>query len=278
MKKNIRKLLRPFANVIRLLVYNLEDTFTKIFGSQDQLMPPKAMNFVGNGDFKKTGQEFLRYFINFAGLKETDNVLDVGSGIGRMAIPLASYLKTGTYDGLDIVEKGVNWCNNKIAPKYPNFKFIHANVFNKEYNPNGIIIAADFKFPYADNHFDFVFLTSVFTHMLVNDMENYLSEIVRVLKPKGKCLISYFLINENSIKLIKNGKSTLDFDCNCGVYRIEDKNVPESAISYDEEFILRAFENNELQIISPIYYGSWCGRDVFTSYQDIIIAEKKSIC
>ena len=55
-------------------------------------------------------------------------------------------------------------------------------------------------FPCADNSFDLVFLTSVFTHMFAGDVENYLSEISRVLKPGGKCLITWFLLDEVSRK------------------------------------------------------------------------------
>ena len=40
---------------------------------------------------------------------------------------------------------------------------------------------------------------SVFTHMRRREVANYLSEISRVLKPNGKCYITYFLINEETL-------------------------------------------------------------------------------
>jgi ubiquinone/menaquinone biosynthesis C-methylase UbiE len=52
--------------------------------------------------------------------------------------------------------------------------------------------AAQYPFPFADSSFDFVYLVSVFTHMLPADMEHYLSEISRVLKPAAKCAVSFF--------------------------------------------------------------------------------------
>jgi len=73
-----------------------EHSFKHALGDQEELMPARKMNFVGNGDFKKTGDEFLTHFVNIVGLRTTDKVLDVGCGIGRMAIPLAKYIDTGT--------------------------------------------------------------------------------------------------------------------------------------------------------------------------------------
>lgn len=53
---------------------------------------------------QRDGEQFLQYFIELGGLKPSDRVLDVGCGIGRLAIPLTQYLDArGGYAGLDIV-------------------------------------------------------------------------------------------------------------------------------------------------------------------------------
>jgi len=40
-------------------------------------------------------------------------------------------------------------------------------------------------------------------------------------------------------------------------------------------FILKnQYKTNGLEIIEPIYYGKWCGREHFTDNQDFIIAKK----
>jgi len=53
------------------------------------------MTFIGDGDFEQAGQVFKNYFIELADLRPSDKVLDVGCEIGRMAIPLTSYLSKG---------------------------------------------------------------------------------------------------------------------------------------------------------------------------------------
>jgi SAM-dependent methyltransferase len=240
------------------------------------LTPPMRMAFfVGVGDYKKIGEEFLRYFIELGSLKPTENVLDVGSSIGRMAAPLTKYLdEGGSYEGFDIVKEGVDWCKRKIAHRYPNFHFQLAEVFNKNYNPDGKYRAVEYRFPYKNESFDFVFLTSVFTHMLAHDIENYVSEIVRVLRKDGKCLITFFLLNKESLKLIETKKSTLDLKFVFDEYRTIDKDTPEAAIAYDEQFIRGLYGKYGLNIKEPTYYGSWSGRKEFLSYQDIIVATR----
>lgn len=165
----------------------------------DDMVPPQERNFVGPGDFKTVGREFLSHFLNVAKLQPDERVLDVGCGIGRMAIPLTQYLRPpGSYDGFDVVKAGIEWCRDKITPRYPHFRFRHVSIRNQHYTPDSGIRPTDFRFPYRSRTFDFVFLTSVFTHMLPPDMEHYLDEIVRVLKPTGRCLITMFLLNAES--------------------------------------------------------------------------------
>lgn len=276
MKKYLVKFIHNFVKPTLKKIYYFPIDLIDRFKRRNSLIPPKSMIFVGDGDFEKIGQEFKGYFIELANIQPNDRVLDVGCGIGRMAVPLTDYLShEGEYWGFDIVKKGIEWSQRRISSKFEKFHFQHIDVYNKNYNPTGKIQAKDFQFPFKDNDFDFVFLTSVFTHMLPLDLENYLSEISRVLKQGGRCLITFFLLNEESENLIRSGRSTLDFK-----YKFErcltiDCNNPESAIAYNEDFVKGLFGNYNLKIIEPIHYGSWCKRDTFLSYQDILVATKK---
>jgi SAM-dependent methyltransferase len=266
---------QPAKSAIKYTAYACVDVLDFLRGRRDPLVPPRRMIFVGNGDFKKIGDEFLRYFIELGGLKPGDRVLDVGCGIGRMAVPLTQYLNAnGKYEGFDIVAQGIDWCIKNIASRYPNFDFQVADVYNQGYNPRGRFDAAQYKFPFADASFDFVFLTSVFTHMLPRELENYLAEIVRTLRKNGRCLITFFLLNEESLQLIEARETTLDFKFELPGCRTTDNIKPENAVAFDESYVRALYEKYGLGIAEPVRYGSWCGRKNFLSYQDIIVASK----
>src|SRR5262249_37742578 len=99
------------------------------------------------------------------GLRSEHRVLDIGSGIGNLAVGLAEYLQ-GPYDGVEIHPEAVSWCQRAITRRYPNFRFHHANLASRAYNRHGLASASRYRFPFPDHSFDFILLSSVFTHML----------------------------------------------------------------------------------------------------------------
>jgi ubiquinone/menaquinone biosynthesis C-methylase UbiE len=224
---------------------------------------------------RKTGEEFLRYFVDLAGLKPDEAVLDVGCGRGRMAASLTHYLsRRARYEGFDIIPTSIAWCTARISRRCPNFHFTLSEVFNAEYNPGGKAEASAYVFPYPDESFDFVFLTSVFTHMLPKDLEHYLSEIARVTKTGGRCLVTFFLLNAESLQLVADHQSSQDFRHVLDGYRTTHPHMPEAAIAYPETWVRDVFRRHSFSIQEPIHPGSWCGRKRYLSYQDIVLARK----
>jgi len=242
---------------------------------RNELFPPDELNkFVGGGDFNKVGNTFFHYFTELGKLQPYESVLDVGCGVGRMAMPLTKFLNNGKYEGFDIYPEGIKWCKDNIEFRFPNFHFNLIDIYNKRYNKNGKLKASEFKFPYQNHSFDFVFLTSIFTHLLSKDMENYFSEITRVMKKNGRCLISYFLLNKDSLNLMNNEESKLNFIHDFNGFKSASKTNPESVIAYDEKYIRALYEKNKLEIEEPIRYGVWFGRKENLGFQDIILAKK----
>ncbi len=235
--------------------------------------PQEYVKFVG-GHFTDVGLNFLGYFIQIVGLEPADKVLDVGCGVGRIAYPLTFYLNSqGGYEGFDIAEKLIEWARSEISSRFPNFNFQVVDIYNKMYNRQGKIKTLDFVFPHPDKSFDLVVLTSVFTHLQAKEVCHYLDEIARVLKPRGRCLCTCFLLNpESEAEMAKNKKATQI------VHPLEEcftssPQMPESSIGYKEPLLLGWMKERGLNVVGK-YYGHWCGRRQFTSHQDILVLQK----
>jgi SAM-dependent methyltransferase len=247
--------------------------------SPGELLPPRELqDWVGLGGtaaFKAIGNEFLGYLVNLCGLRPGDAMLDVGCGSGRMALPLTGYLnREGSYAGFDVSREAIAWCTDNISAAHPNFSFSTADVQSKRYNPSGNNKPSEFRFPYPDGSFDVVLLASVFTHMLPADVKQYMREIVRVLKPGGRSLVTFFLLNEESLARGKRGEGVIKFDHELQGARTANVENPEAAIAYPETFVRNLYRQSGLELEDPLRYGSWCGRTDGMSGQDVLIATK----
>jgi SAM-dependent methyltransferase len=279
MKETVKKLIpRPLRPLASRLYYFPVDTFERLTGRRDGLTPPRRLQYIyiGGGNFKRQGEKFLGFFKDAGCLKPGERVLDVGCGIGRMAIPLAGYLsREGSYEGFDVIPEGIRWCQKAVTSRFPNFRFQVADLHNSTYNPQGRYKAVEYRFPYADSSFDFAILTSVFTHMQPGEVEHYASELARVLAPEGRCFATFYLLNEESEGLIAGGKSDRAFEHSLPGCRVDNPEVPEDAVAYAEMEARALFRRHGFSVQDPIRYGKWCGRTEFTSYQDIIVAVRE---
>jgi SAM-dependent methyltransferase len=252
---------RPLRWRLRKAYLLPADLIDAVTGRRNPMVPPRSKMFVGSvDDFESSGQLLVDRLTRVAGLHAGSHVLDIGCGIGRLAVALTGRLgPEGRYDGLDIVPSGIEWCRTRITPRYPNFRFTLADVHNGEYNPDGRVDPAAYRLPYADGSFDLVVLTSVFTHMLPDESEHYLEEIARVLKPGGRCFATYSLLNDESRRLMAGGAADTRFDHAMGPCAVVDAKVPELAVGYDEGYVRDACERAGLAP-EDVLYGSWSGR------------------
>lgn len=259
--------------IVRRLLFLPIDTFEYIIGKRRPPYPPKGLIFTGSGDFKKQGDNLLAEFIKYGKLKPTDTILDIGSGIGRLAIPLTSFLaKNGRYEGFDIVERGVRWCQKHITNKHPNFNFKYVPLLNDLYTEHEQKAEA-FTFPYPDNTFDKVVLLSVFTHMTPTEVDNYMKEIHRVLKKGGLCYATFFVMNEESKKLMK---APFTFPHEYEQHYLMSQEVQGANVAYKEAFLRNhLIEKNGLQL-QAIHTGWWCGRkkSACVQFQDVVVFGK----
>ena len=237
-----------------------------VTGKTEKGLPPMRLRRdVGHGDFRSIGAASRKLLIRH-GLQPNHRVLDIGSGIGRVAIPLTEYMsREGSYEGFDVTGSWVRWCRRNITPAHPNFRFTHVSVSNSHYGRGGVD-PSEFRFPYPDASFDFAFAMSVFTHMTLDGVRNYLAEAHRVLHPGGTLVASFFFAEKDMRDV------ALNFNVDRGNYRLLDESDPDWAIAFDpamiDEFLPPASWRDRL--LEP---GHW--RNVVSDeFQDIVVVRK----
>jgi SAM-dependent methyltransferase len=249
--------------------------------------PPEELVAVVGGPLD-IGEGHVAQLRGMAQLRPEDHVLDVGCGIGRTAIHLTGVLsEEGAYEGFDLMPGAIEWCSREITPRYPNFRFTHVDLFNGSYNPSGTIQPAEFTFPYEDEQFDLVCLYSVFTHLLPPDLERYVAEVRRVLKPGGRVLATFFLLNEESTRELSAGVEADAESAHRAKYLLESDDgewatavpdEPEAMVAYEVPYVNGLFRRNDLEI-GQWAYGQWfdwaTGRGPMGN-QDTIVAHRGS--
>jgi SAM-dependent methyltransferase len=289
MFKSIKLIVRRLApaSLVPLLrpipYYLLEPFQPKLRTATHVPVPPLWRMFEGPRDkqlFLKNADEALEIARKLGQLRPNSKMLDIGSGLGRKTFRLIDYLgPDARYVGVDIVREGVDWCNSVIAPKHPHFVFLHLNVYNALYNRKATVKAADYNFPFADASFDLVTAWSVFTHMLPGDIENYLSEASRMLRPNGHCLFSFFIMTDTASAAVRAKRATEKIEHEIDGWFTNNRNLPEDVIAFREEWIRAVYERVGLEV-KEILYGSWTGAPAhkefpILNYQDIVVAVRR---
>jgi ubiquinone/menaquinone biosynthesis C-methylase UbiE len=265
--------------LIRRLYYLPVDLWDKISGKTIKYVAPRGAIYTGSPasakDYVKQGEHQLDLLKEFIALKPDDHILDIGSGIGRTAIALAAYLNpAGKYEGFDAVKKGVDWCNLTIGKDFPNFTFTYIPLSNDLYNDSGID-AVKFVFPYEDNSFDKAFLFSVFTHMQIEEIQNYLKEIERILKPGGMCLATLFIYNPDIENYISEN-AIFSFPVSRNGYKLMNEKVQASNIAISEEKLHEMIAKTSLTKTAFIdgYWKDQVKDKSKVEYQDILVLKK----
>jgi SAM-dependent methyltransferase len=231
-------------------------------------LPLRGEVFTGGGDFLENGLIHKKLFIQLGGLLPEHDVLDIGSGLGRMAIPLTDYLlPSSQFRGFDIVPHAVKQCQDRISRVCPNFQFSHVPLRNDLYTDGGEN-AALFSFPYGDAQFDFALATSVFTHIGPDVVIRYLLESRRVIRKGGSAYFTFFILDEDSTA---NQRRDFSFKHPRHGAFYMDADVDGANVAYPWQW-LQAQANDAGWSEINWHKGNWSDRPGETvDYQDILI-------
>lgn len=123
-------------------------------------------------------------------LRQSDLVMDIGCGQGRMAIGLLRLRPTARYVGVDVSMPSIAWCKRHIEADHPNFRFHHLDLVNARYNPQGAAMPPGFRLPAEDRSVAVVYLWGVVTNMEPEFLPAYVREIDRVLQADGRLFLT----------------------------------------------------------------------------------------
>ncbi len=155
-----------------------------------ETMPPTGPGLRG-AEFYDTGFEFWWRFG-----KPTGTVLDVGCGLGRLAVPLVDL--PVRYLGLDVNQELTDWSNAAFEPWGDRIQFKTLDIANGRYQSVGKL-AELVQFPCPDESVDVGIAMSLFTHIeRLTALEAYLKEFARVLKIGGRLACSFFFSPPNN--------------------------------------------------------------------------------
>lgn len=229
-------------------------------------IPVDLLNMTGGGidTFDAIANAHISNLRTHIGISPDDAILEIGCGIGRDAIPLTKILsEKGSYLGVDIIERSVNFCNENIKAKYKNFDFIHYDVADQLHNPTGTTKTTGITLPVADQSIDRIIAWSVFTHLYEIDIRHYLNEFRRVLKPDGLGYVTVFVVDDAVLDSARKTNLTpfnLRFEHvlteNCF---INDPTFPLGAIAYRREALTGMVADAGLGLKRDFLRGAWSG-------------------
>ncbi len=141
MKRNYRHLAKEW-------LLRLSDKIDETCHVTDPHLPPKYLQSRYGGYLHSGGLENFRLLLDKCGLSRDAKVLEIGSGIGRNALPLTAFLAAdGSYDGFDVMKVGIDYCTDHVTSRFGNFHFTWIDLQSTLYNEAGAQKAGNSSFP-----------------------------------------------------------------------------------------------------------------------------------
>lgn len=134
--------------------------------------------------------EFMCQQVGLVDLGDTE-LLDMGCGVKFTRLFVNEGVPIKRYVGVDVFREMIEFLQANVDD--PRFEYVHVNVRNELYNPEGDPFSPDFRLPVAEGQFDLICLFSVFTHLPPDEYRTMLTALRPYLRPDGKLFFSLFI-------------------------------------------------------------------------------------
>jgi SAM-dependent methyltransferase len=219
--------------------------------SEFRALPPNHLRVrvgVGNRIFNNhvlcllSGTNFwIQLFAN--GLcKLNSNIVEIGCGYGRKGVHLAKFQIqgerfTGTYLGIDIDPELLAFAKKSLPA--PQFRVQQTAHISKTYMSKNELTekgaGGETHIDCPNDSQDLVFSTSLYTHLLEKEVDNYTRESYRVLKPGGVMQMNIFCLDYFKDAGLLG--SRWNFQYQIGPAYVESKEYPEAAVAYTADYL-----------------------------------------
>jgi SAM-dependent methyltransferase len=144
-------------------------------------------------------------------IKSCNKILDIGCGPGRLALGLINNnASIEKYVGVDVNKTAVDWCSSNLTTLNGNYEFFYLNKYNARYaSSNSTENSSYFDIDAFKNKYDLVYLYSVFSHLVPDDLIEYLNVFKNLLEPNGVVYTTIFV--GNAVDTYEENPTHLDF-------------------------------------------------------------------
>jgi SAM-dependent methyltransferase len=155
-----------------------------------------AAGYSDEKDLRATGEEVACRIADAIGLQPSENVLEIGCGVGRIGWAMAP--RSHAWTGCDISANMIAHASRRLAG-LANVRFVHLQ-------------RCDLS-QIADSSVDVVYCTNALAHMDQNERFQYVHDAYRILRPRGRLYIDTVALDspqgwtmvENNLAQVKSG-------------------------------------------------------------------------
>jgi SAM-dependent methyltransferase len=185
-----RKRVDELEALVRKVRVLYKQAWNEQAGSEDAAKFGVA-GYVDEEQFAKTGADTCATIHDCVKIKPTDDVLEIGAGVGRVGRAMAPMCRSWT--GADVSENMLSHLRKRLAD-LPNVRTVALSGFDLA--------------PVPDASLDVVYSTVVMMHLDEWERYNYIKEAFRVLRPGGRLLADNFnLLSDEGWGLFEHHRS-----------------------------------------------------------------------